>query len=52
MNGNDEIAIISQGARIESGARIKSFDPDTLLQVENVFESSLLLEVGTHIKLR
>ena len=43
---------LAKGDRIESGSIILNSSQNALLQVENIFEKSVLAEIGTHIKLR
>lgn len=52
VDGNDETKKLGKGSKIESGSIIVGASEGALLQVENVFEKSILVEIGTHIKLR
>lgn len=52
VDGNDEVFTFGKGERIESGSIILNCSEGSLLQVEKVFEHSVLCEIGTHIKLR
>ena len=48
--GCEDIIEISKGERIESGSEIREVS-DCLAIVENVLEKSLLIEIGTQVKL-
>jgi Cu+-exporting ATPase len=48
--GSDEVVELAKGDRLESGAEVLEAR-DCLMTVENVLERSLLVEIGTQIKL-
>ena len=48
--GCEDIISVSKGERLESGSEVKQSN-DCLAIVENVLEKSLLIEIGTQVKL-
>jgi hypothetical protein len=49
MNGSEDAKQYEKGDRLRSGSVI--CETDSLAQVENVFEKSVLLEIGSQINM-
>jgi len=50
VNGSEDVITYGKADRIQSGSTIVE-NIDSLVQVENVFEKSILIEIGTQIKM-